>query len=277
VIYGCVQTAGCGGGLGVAAAGVSLLGIGDSAWANIQSAVDGKDHTSKLEDVVYAACMKGGGDATGCGYVALAASIAVPGASDIKAIATALMKRAEVRAAEAVAAKASAATCPGGVCKGPTCFIAGTPVATATGLRGIETIQVGDQVVSRDQKGGRTVLRPVARLVKRVAAAVLAVSLTANSGGLAAASETLTTTPDHPFHIACPPPPGRDTCGFVPAGSLHVGDVVSGPEDAPETDPLFTPVAFGTAAARHGLRVTALALDATPTVVYNFEVSDTHT
>jgi hypothetical protein len=134
-------------------------------------------------------------------------------------------------------------------------------------MRAIEQVRVGDRVLSRDERGSRTVARPVTRVFKRVAAAVLAVTLAAtgpaarvDAGGMLAqaapTSETITTTREHPFHLACPPQPGRDICGFIPAGELRIGDVVTAGD---VIDPSGLVLTSANDANAGGLRVAALS------------------
>src|SRR5579859_1848432 len=54
-------------------------------------------------------------------------------------------------------------SCLGGLCTGGACFVAGTPVATADGLRAIERIVAGDRVLSRDERTGETRFERVVR------------------------------------------------------------------------------------------------------------------
>ncbi len=73
------------------------------------------------------------------------------------------------------------------------CFLAGTPVRTQSGLVAIETIQPGDRVLSQDQDSGeltykivlRTTLRPPAEMIK-----------------IKAGREEIVTTLGHPFWVS---------------------------------------------------------------------------
>ena len=62
------------------------------------------------------------------------------------------------------------------------CFVAGTLVQTADGLRRIETIKVGDRVLSRDAGTGETGLKPVTSLVRRHNREIWRLTLSVASG-----------------------------------------------------------------------------------------------
>ena len=130
------------------------------------------------------------------------------------------------------------------------CFLAGTLVATRDGFRPIEDIQVGDEVLSRDDSTGAQGYKRVVRLFRgetnqvvhlRIAKAASVQrgrsqrhrvgqgkggsssdgeegSEPARSGG--DDEQTLRCTTEHPFWVQ-----GR---GWVPAGKLRVGDELSG-------------------------------------------------
>jgi hypothetical protein len=91
----------------------------------------------------------------------------------------------------------------------PSCFLAGTPVRTQTGLVPIETIQPGDRVLSQDQDTGaltyklvlRTTLRPPAAMVK-----------------IKAGRDEIATTLGHPFWVS-----GQ---GWRMAKQLKAGDLL---------------------------------------------------
>ncbi|HEY0713451.1 MAG TPA: polymorphic toxin-type HINT domain-containing protein, partial [Polyangia bacterium] len=100
------------------------------------------------------------------------------------------------------------APCRGGFCM---CFVAGTPVLTATGLQAIETIAPGTLVFTRGQEGEPPVLRPVVRTFVNRARALVKLTVTTNAGF----SETFSTTANHPFYVA-----GR---GWIEAGDLDPG------------------------------------------------------
>lgn len=89
------------------------------------------------------------------------------------------------------------AECSGDACSRPDgpCFAAGTPVHTATGLRPIEGIRVGDEVWSRDEHTGKAALQRVQQRFVTHNQPILALT-TANDSGT---TETLRVTHEHPF------------------------------------------------------------------------------
>jgi hypothetical protein len=105
------------------------------------------------------------------------------------------------------------------------CFVAGTPVQAAVKgkdgkyhamVKPIEKVRKGDLVLARDQKTGRTQLRPVLRTTVRQVAKVLAISLA--DAKTRKVVETITASREHPFYVR-----GK---GFVPAGGLAVGNAI---------------------------------------------------
>ncbi|WP_291366431.1 hemagglutinin repeat-containing protein [Acetobacter sp. UBA5411] len=133
---------------------------------------------------------------------------------------------------------------------GGLCFVQGTPVLTPSGYRPIETLMVGDLVISRDETRQMSVVEPIARLFHNHNRQVL--SVTVESAGQ---SEVLGVTPAHPFYVK-----GR---GWIQAGSLHPGD------------PLLTD-ATGEKKADE-LHVSAITVRPARADTYNFEVTQTHT
>jgi RHS repeat-associated protein len=87
------------------------------------------------------------------------------------------------------------------------CFVAGTLVATASGLVPIESIQVGDMVWARDESTGEVRLCRVEAAYHRESIPIVEVIV----GG-----EVVATTEEHPFWV-------RDS-GWKNAGELEVGD-----------------------------------------------------
>ena len=136
--------------------------------------------------------------------------------------------------------------CTGDTCTRPGfCFVAGTPIATPRGLRSIETIEAGDEVLSRDEASGRVVVEHVVRTFVTASASLVDVSVEEGAGHI----ETIRATPVHPFFAV-----GR---GWVEAGQLAVGDALVGAGEMP-------------------LHVAAVEPLAARDTVYNFEVEQTH-
>ena len=76
---------------------------------------------------------------------------------------------------------------PGGLYS---CFVAGTPVWTITGLKAVEMIQVGDRVLAQDIEYGELAYKPVLQTTIRKPCPLLAMKLS---------RESLTCTPGHAF------------------------------------------------------------------------------
>jgi hypothetical protein len=80
------------------------------------------------------------------------------------------------------------------------CFVGGTLVATANGLRPIEDINIGDYVLARNEQTGETGLKPVTQLVRRHDREIWALTLSGDAGGDGKALlEAFETTDDHPW------------------------------------------------------------------------------
>lgn len=107
------------------------------------------------------------------------------------------------------------------------CLPTGDRVLTPTGLRAIDTLVVGDQVLTHK---GR--YRPVREIFTHEHNGDL-VELTAYGFG-----HTLRVTPTHPVLVRC-----ADQWRYVPAEQLHIGDIVARPilteEPAPTTIPCW--------------------------------------
>ena len=105
------------------------------------------------------------------------------------------------------------ASCLGALNK---CFVAGTPVHLKDKTKSVEKVKIGDSVVSRDPKTGKTELRKVIGTRIRYADKIL----TLNFGNLETSKklDAIQCTPEHPFYVA-----GK---GFTAAGDLKVGDVI---------------------------------------------------
>ena len=94
---------------------------------------------------------------------------------------------------------------------GASCFLAGTPVRTQTGLVAIETIQPGDRVLAQDQDTGELTYKLVLRTTLRPPADMLKIT---------AGSEEIVTTLGHPFWVS-----GH---GWRMAKQLKEGDLLHG-------------------------------------------------
>jgi RHS repeat-associated protein len=137
--------------------------------------------------------------------------------------------------------------CANGVCVGGSCFVAGTQVLTAHGLRNIEDVGVGESVYSRDSDSGAEGWKPVLRVIVTPNRAVLRLALRDAEGHLA---DTFTVTPTHPFWVK--------GAGWKVAGDLVPGDYVAN-------------------ASGGWLRVDSSTWLQDGATVYNFEVADWHT
>lgn len=91
------------------------------------------------------------------------------------------------------------------------CFVAGTPVMTQKGFRAIETIRMGDLVLSKNIETGELAFRPVVRTTERTPIELVTVTLP---------NESFVCTPGHLFWVS-----GR---GWTRARELTEGDVLHG-------------------------------------------------
>lgn len=96
------------------------------------------------------------------------------------------------------------------------CFVAGTLVHTADGLRPIEQIQPGDLVLSRNAATGEQGYKPVLKTFVTHPGHVLDVEVDSGMGFV----ETITTTAQHPFYLP-------DRAAFVQAGEIRAGDALA--------------------------------------------------
>jgi hypothetical protein len=126
------------------------------------------------------------------------------------------------------------------------CFVAGTQVLTAEGMRPIEEVAVGDQVWAWDENTGAPGWHTVKRAFIRPQKEVLRLELVAADGSV----ELLGTTAEHPFWV--------EGQGWTEALKLESGDVLVTAEGRPA-------------------RVQALFQSASLDTVYNLEVEQAHT
>ena len=124
------------------------------------------------------------------------------------------------------------------------CFAAGTPVWTAHGKEPIEDIQIGDEVVARNDRTGALEIRPVARVFVRTAGDIVDVDILTAEG-----LEHLKVTAGHPFWV--------EGDGWTPADRLDAGSE------------LWSPGALSLVTGRGHVSESR--------VVYNFEVEADHT
>lgn len=109
-------------------------------------------------------------------------------------------------------------------CEQDSCFVAGTSIATPSGPRPIESLQVGDPVLAFDEITRRVIVRRIEHVLRR------SVTMTRT---LRFADRTLTTTDEHPFYDA---EGGR----WIAAADLQAQHVLAA-LDGERTRPLSAP------------------------------------
>jgi len=134
------------------------------------------------------------------------------------------------------------------------CFVAGTSVHTAVGLKNIEDIRSGDLVLSRNEATGEVAYRPVLSTVVTRPDALYTVTYDPDGSGPLPEGRLVTTAP-HPFYAA-------NRGGFVAAGELLPGDELI--------------LADGTTADVIGITIER-ATPGQSFTTYNFEVAEFHT
>ena len=130
-----------------------------------------------------------------------------------------------------------------GYLKNGACFVAGTTVATATGLVAIEKIRAGDLVWAWDEETGDVALKPVVETY---------INETTELTHIFVSGEEIVATPTHPFY--CP------VKGWTDAAHLRAGDILV----------LFNGEYAVVEKVQHELLEN-------PVKVYNFQVADYHT
>ncbi|SHN02827.1 Pretoxin HINT domain-containing protein [Anaerosporobacter mobilis DSM 15930] len=93
--------------------------------------------------------------------------------------------------------------------KNPICFVAGTMVLTAMGLKAIETIQAGDQVIATNPDTFQTEEKTVVETFINKTTCIVKIFIQ---------NEVICTTMNHPFYVK-----GQ---GFLAAGKLSIGDEI---------------------------------------------------
>lgn len=94
------------------------------------------------------------------------------------------------------------------------CFPAGTPVATPSGERPIDTLRVGDRVLSEDPTTGTVEAEPVQAVIHDPVSPLIALALSDGS--------SVAVTADHRFWVDGGA--RLDHAGWLPAGQLLPGD-----------------------------------------------------
>ena len=134
------------------------------------------------------------------------------------------------------------------------CFVAGTPVLTKDGLKPIEDIEVGDEVLSFNEQTGQVEYKAVVQTFERHEKEILRISVDGEG-------ESLGVTPDHPFYVrvhrARDGLSSDDEGEWRVAGLLEVGDEIR--------------LASGSWA-----KVVKVGKQKKGAKTYNFEVADNH-
>ena len=125
----------------------------------------------------------------------------------------------------------------------PACFVAGTKVMTADGLKDIEDVEVGDYVLAENPETGEQEYKEVVNTYIHEKDIIVHIYV---------GDDEIETTREHPFYV--------EGIGFVQAGSLKPGDILR--------------LADG-----RNLEVREVETEhlSEPVYVYNFEVEDYHT
>ncbi|WP_414739125.1 polymorphic toxin-type HINT domain-containing protein [Macrococcoides canis] len=121
------------------------------------------------------------------------------------------------------------------------CFVAGTLVQTKFGLKPIEAIQVGDEVLSRCMETGRVAFKKVTDTFHKQTDVITTITLVSG--------ETIESTPQHLYYTS--------NRGFIVAEALTDGDTLL--------------------CQNQLIRIKSIETKEMATAVYNFEVEDYHT
>jgi hypothetical protein len=125
--------------------------------------------------------------------------------------------------------------------KNPICFVAGTMILTTMGLKAIETIQAGDQVIATNTDTFQTGEKKVVETYINKTTCIVKIFIQ---------NEEIYTTMNHPFYVK-----GQ---GFVAACKLTMGDEIMN-------------------ASGGSYPVECVELEEKQEIVYNFQVEDYHT
>lgn len=90
------------------------------------------------------------------------------------------------------------------------CFVAGTFVLTPEGEKAIDTLQIGDTVLSANPESGQIASHKIVNRFQHIVPVVLDIRI---------GSTTITCSPEHPFWVP--------KCGWVEAGKLSPGNFLS--------------------------------------------------
>ena len=101
------------------------------------------------------------------------------------------------------------------LCANGSCFVAGTPVLTAEGLKPIEAVQTGELVAARNELTGATTWQRVEAVFITHDREVWNLSFVDAAGAI----EVITATPNHPFALAIG--------GWKEASDLLPGDQIA--------------------------------------------------
>ena len=155
--------------------------------------------------------------------------------------------------------KVSAGT---GECQTPgQCFIAGTLVLTAAGLKPIEEIEVGDEVLAYDEETGEQAYKPVTRLFRNTTEEWYHVKIN---------GEEIVCTGGHPFYILNAEN-DRNIVNFEGVRLNGVGKWICARELRASDKVLLSDGSCGIIETVEVETLTA------PEMTYNFEVADFHT
>ena len=126
------------------------------------------------------------------------------------------------------------------------CFVAGTLIHTQQGLKPIETLKVGELVLTKNDSSGHQTWKPIAQTFVNQNKEIYQLNILDEKGNL----ESLGTTKEHPFWV-------KDI-GWMPVSELKKGDQL-------------------TSSSGHDLTVFSVVTTGEFKTTYNFEVEEYHT